>query len=51
MDFITRLPPSKRAGIVYDSILVVVDRFTKMARYLATKKTITAEELGELFLL
>ena len=49
MDFITGLPPSKRAGIVYDSILVVVDRFTKMARYLATKKTITAEELGELF--
>ena len=43
------LPPSKRAGIVYDSILVVVDRFSKMARYLATKKMITAEELAELF--
>ena len=49
MDFITGLPPSKRAGIVYDAILVVVDRFTKMVCYLPTTKTITAEELGELF--
>ena len=49
MDFVTKLPPSKRAGIVYNSILVIVDRFTKIARYLAIKKTITAEELRELF--
>ena len=49
MDFITGLPPSKRAGVVYDAILVVVDRFTKIVRYLTTTKTITAEQLGELF--
>jgi len=49
MDFITGLPPSKRKGVVYDSILVVVDRYTKMTRYLPTNKTITAERLADLF--
>jgi hypothetical protein len=33
MDFITELPPSKLAGVVYDSILVIVDRLTKMSYY------------------
>ena len=49
MDFITDLPPSKRRGCVYDAILVVVDRYTKMVRYLPTNKTVNAEELAELF--
>ena len=49
MDFITGLPLNKRAGIVYNSILVIIDRFTKIACYLAIKKTITAKELAELF--
>ena len=48
MDFITGLPPSKRRGIVYDAILVVVDRFTKMVRYLPTTKTVDAAQLAEL---
>jgi hypothetical protein len=34
MDFITELPPSKFAGVVYDAILVVVCRLTKMAHYI-----------------
>jgi len=34
MDFITGLPPSKRQGNVYDAILVVVDRFSKMSIYI-----------------
>ena len=51
MDFITDLPPSQFRGRVYDSILVVVDRYTKSARYIATTKTITAAELAELFML
>ena len=49
MDFITGLPPSKLKGVVYDSILVIVDRFTKMVRYLPTKTTIDAAELAEVF--
>jgi hypothetical protein len=51
MDFITELPLSKRAGIIYNSILIIVDRFIKSVRYLATTKIITVEELGELFFL
>ena len=50
MDFIKDLPPSKRNGIVYDAILVVVDRFTKMAVYLPTTKKISAVELEELLM-
>ena len=49
MDFITGLPPSKHKGIVYDAILVVIDCYTKMARYIPTIKTITAVDLAELF--
>ena len=49
MDFVTGLPPSKRGGVVYNSILVVVDRFTKIARYLPTTKTIATAELADLF--
>ena len=49
MDFITGLPPSKRGGVVYDAILVVVDRCTKMAKYLPVTTKIDAAELAELF--
>jgi hypothetical protein len=34
MDFITELPLSKIARVVYDSILVVVNRLTKMSHYI-----------------
>ena len=51
MDFITDLPPSKkRDGCVYDAIFVIVDRFTKMALYIATSKTATAEDVADLFI-
>ena len=36
---------------MYDSVLVVVDRYTKLARYIPTTKDITALELAELFIL
>ena len=49
MDFITGLPPSKVGTSVYDSILVIVDRCTKMAQYLPCTKTITASKLADLF--
>jgi hypothetical protein len=50
MDFITDLPPSEKRGKAYDSILVVVDRYTKTARYIPVKKTITAAELADVFM-
>jgi len=50
MDFVTDLPPSMDAeGSSFDSILVVIDRYTKMALYIAARKTITADELSQVF--
>jgi len=34
---------------MYDLILVIVDHYMKMTRYLFTKKTLTVIELAELF--
>ena len=50
MDFITDLPPSKRGGCVYDAILVIVDRYSKMLIYVLTTKRCTATELAQLLL-
>ena len=49
MNFITGLPSSKQKKCIYDAILVVVDCYTKMVRYIYTTKTITAVKLAELF--
>jgi hypothetical protein len=46
MDFITSLPLSSS----FDTILVVVDRLTKMAHFAPYKKTITGEQMARLFL-
>jgi hypothetical protein len=45
MDFITGLPPSVRRQKAYDAILVVVDRYSKMVRYIACTAEIDAPEL------
>jgi hypothetical protein len=50
MDFITDLPPSKRGRLVYDSILVIVDRKVKMGLYVPTTKKCDAEELARILL-
>src|SRR5690349_8364126 len=47
MDFVTDLPESTTSA--YTSILVVVDRFTKMAIYIPCKKDIDSPELARLF--
>lgn len=48
MDFITDLPISKdEKGNEYDSVLVIVDRFTKYVQYVPTTKTITSRALAE----
>ena len=45
LDFITDLPDSRG----FDSICVIKDRLTKQAHFIACNKTITAEQLAELF--
>ena len=52
IDFIVKLPPSipKGGATPYDSILVVVDRLTKMAHFEPCNESITASELAWLFL-
>ena len=49
MNFITNLSLSRRNEIVYDLILIVVDCYIKMTRYLSTRKTLTTVELAKLF--
>ena len=49
IDFITDLAPS--AGLndrIYDTILVVVNRYTKMALFLPTTKDLNAAQLAKL---
>ena len=46
MDFIVELPPSQG----YDTIYVCIDRFTKMAHFIPTNTTITAEGTANLYL-
>ena len=51
MDFVTGLPESRAwNGATHDSILVVVDRLTKMAHYIPVTKTVTAEDLAEILI-
>jgi len=40
MNFITSLPPSKYRGTVYNAIFIVIDRFTKMVKYIPITITI-----------
>ncbi len=49
MNFITDLSSSKWKEVMYDSILVIVDCYTKMMHYLSMKKILTVIELAELF--
>jgi hypothetical protein len=44
MDFMVNLPPSRG----FDAIMVVVDRFSKMAHFIPTKESATTQEMGRL---
>ena len=48
MDWITGLPPSIKYGREYNSILTIVDRYTKMAIFLCVTDTMDAAEMAEL---
>jgi hypothetical protein len=52
MDFIVGLPPSTETGgnTPYNALLVIVDRYTKVAKYIPCQDTIDAPELAQLFL-
>jgi hypothetical protein len=45
MDFMVSLPPLRG----FDAIMVVVDRFSKMAHFIPTKDEAMAQEIGRLF--
>ena len=50
MNFIVELPPSKHKSNVYDSILVMMNWYTKMVWYLPTNATIKSHKLGDLLM-
>jgi uncharacterized membrane protein len=50
IDFIIDLPPSAYEGKAYNSILVIVDRYTKIVRYIPYNKTYTSVQLTDLFI-
>ena len=50
LDFLTGVPPCGRQGNAYDAILVLVDRYTKAAKYIPTTKKLKADELADLFM-
>lgn len=50
MDFIVGLPPSLHNGIACDSILVIVDRCSKMVIFTPCVDTITSQGLGQIVL-
>jgi hypothetical protein len=48
MDFVIDLSPSRLQKEVYDSILVIINHFTKLDTYIPYKKSINAEELVDI---
>ena len=50
MNFITGLPLSKQKGNIYNFILIVIDCFTKIVRYIPTTKIIDIISLINLFI-
>ena len=51
LDFVTGLPPFKDwRGHIYDSILVIVNRLTKMLYYIAVDKTLDAKQFAQVLI-
>jgi hypothetical protein len=47
MNFIIALPPMVRRRKAYNTLLVVIDRFSKMVQYIACSKEIDAPDIGD----
>lgn len=48
MDFITCLPPAKHRRCVYDAILVIVCRYSKMVKFIPCSGDVDAPELADI---
>lgn len=46
MDFVTHLPMSDRG---FDAIFTIVDRFSRVVRFVPCKTAISAEQVAQLF--
>ena len=49
MDFITDLPSSDKSKTVFDSILIVMNKYIKMIKYVSAKKNWIAKKLINVF--
>jgi hypothetical protein len=51
LDFVTKLPLSKKLiiGVIYDFIMVVIDRFTKYAYFISYLESSLAKDLAYMF--
>ena len=49
MNFITRLFSSKKRDVVYDLILIIIDRYIKMIKYISIIKKIDVAKLTKMF--
>ncbi len=49
MNFITNLSSNIKEGTAFNSILIIMNKFTKFIKYIIVNKTITAEELAFVF--
>ena len=50
LDFITNLPPSKPSDLVYDSILIIIDRYTKINIFIPITKRCDSVELTSILM-
>ena len=49
MNFVIELSSNKRRDVVYDSILMIIDRYIKMIKYISIIKKIDVAELTKMF--
>ena len=48
IDFITGLPPNVRRNTIYNAILIIIDRFTKIAKYILITKKVDTVNIAKL---
>ena len=51
LDFVTKLPPFRKliTGVIYDFIIIVIDRLTKYAYFIPYFKSSLAKDLAYIF--